>query len=315
VSAAAVVALVVLAVSTGLGGADGPSLASTSTVAETSRPPAVVATHQDRAGSAATAGAGDVATGGGLADPSRSATGGGSVAGGPTAIATGPVARGSLPAAASSVAPSPPRGVPASAAVPAAGVPGVRVVPASGAVLVTVTAPGFGGPVTSYTVTAAPGGTRTIARPGTVSLPVGGCPRVAVAARAGGAGGFSAWSMPVQVLGCIPPGAPRAVTSVPVRSWFGGSGDLLVSWRSPADTGGGPGAAVGYVVTVLTSDGDDRLRQYVYAVSTNSYRLGLPSGRDAYVKITVAARNSAGTGPAVVGYTTDARADRPRTRR
>jgi hypothetical protein len=180
------------------------------------------------------------------------------------------------------------------------------VEPASGAVIVTVGAPAGGGPVASYalTVTApATGGgseanlAETLTAPGTVTVPVEGCALATAFATATGPGGTSARSAPAQALGCVPPGAVRNMTltvvGAPINPWP----HNVLTWDPPADTGGGP---VDYVVTVTFQEGTQG--ESVEIVTAPTYERGQAAGRDPYTGIRIAARNAAGTGPAVVAY-------------
>ncbi len=167
----------------------------------------------------------------------------------------------------------------------------------------TVTAPAAGGLVTSYTLTASPGGTRTLTAPGTVTIAVAGCATATATATATGPGGTSASSATATARGCVPPGPVRNIASAAVQPPTNSPGDILVTWDPPADTGGG---ALDYVVTIhynawagVMSEHDETA-----VVSGTSYERAAPAGRDPYARISVAARNAAGTGPALVGYTT-----------
>ncbi|MBX6387496.1 MAG: hypothetical protein IRZ08_00610, partial [Frankia sp.] len=178
------------------------------------------------------------------------------------------------------------------------GVPGVLLERAAGGVSVRVVAPFNGGPVTSYTVTATPGGTQTLTAPGTLLIPVSGCAETTVTVRAVGPNGTSDPSPPAKEIGCVPPGAPRSVTAAQPA---GPNGDVVITWQDPADTGG-PGVAPSYVVTVYRLTGDSQVVTDTLTVSGRRYTRGAPSDADPYFQITVAARNPAGTGPAVTAY-------------
>jgi len=182
--------------------------------------------------------------------------------------------------------------------IPPPDAPRVQVSSASGAVTVTVSAPPGGGPVSSYIVTANPGGVRTLNAPGAITIPVAACARTTVTAQAEGAGGTSPRSTPATALGCVPPSTPLNVTSKTVPGECCGLTDTLVTWDAPADGGGG---TIEYVVTVHISTGSTETDS-IYVTSDTKYQRGSATGRDQYNKITVAARNGAGTGPAVIGY-------------
>jgi hypothetical protein len=217
-----------------------------------------------------------------------------------------------VPVPPETTAPPPPATPPPSTTPPPTppGVPTVRALPASAAVAVTVEPPAAGGPVTAYTLTvttpptAGGPGTSTIralTAPGTVTVPVAGCATATATATATGPGGTSPASPPTQALGCIPPGPVRNMTLTvgpPVPS--SPSSNLLL-WDPPADTGGG---TVDYVVTISYSAMGTccPARDVTQVVTGTSYQRAPAAGRDPYNRISVAARNAAGTGPAVVGY-------------
>jgi hypothetical protein len=208
--------------------------------------------------------------------------------------------------------PPPPVAPPPSTTLPPAvpDAPTVRAVPASGAVTVTVAAPAGGGPVTGYTltVTAPPtaGGSgvstvRTLTAPGTVTVPVAGCATATASATATGPGGTSAASAPAQALGCVPPGPVRTMTLTVIRPVGNSVPSNRLTWDPPADTGGG---TVDYVVTISYGEMGPccPAHDVTQVVTGTSYERSQAAGRDPYIRISVAARNAAGTGPAVVGY-------------
>ncbi len=86
------------------------------------------------------------------------------------------------------------------------------------------------------------------------------------------------------------PGAPTSVSALP------GNGQISVSWSAPASNGGLP--ITGYVVSAATAGGGTTFTQTLNSPVTGTIMGGLTNGT-AY-DITVAAINSAGTGPAGV---------------
>jgi len=209
----------------------------------------------------------------------------------PTATATQTAASDPTPAASASptatVPPAPPGNQP--------GVPGIFLQSVPGGVTVTVIAPFNGGPVTSYQVTSNPGGARTLTKPGIFQVPASACAAVTVTARASGPGGVSEPSAPAQALGCVPPGQPTGILSVP-----DGNGHLVVNWNVPAEVGGN-GVTLVYIVTVFRT-GPSGVVSESYTVSGHSYTRTAPSAADPYFRVTVAAKNDAGVGPAVVAW-------------
>ncbi|ONH25096.1 hypothetical protein [Pseudofrankia asymbiotica] len=180
------------------------------------------------------------------------------------------------------------------------GAPGIEARPVSGGVEVTITAPAGGGAATNYVVTAAPGGTASLSAPGTVTIRVDGCARTTVSARADNAAGTSA-AASRTLDACVAPSVPRDVTLIKQPPQASDpTGHNLVTWTSPAETGG-TGVAVDYIVRVYISK-ENVVSVSSYAVTGTSYLRSNASGRDPYVKITVAARNPAGQSAEVVVY-------------
>ncbi len=89
------------------------------------------------------------------------------------------------------------------------------------------------------------------------------------------------------------PGAPTGVSAVP------GNGQISVSWTAPADNGGLP--VSGYLVSAATAGGGTTYTETLSSPLTGTILGGLTNGT-AY-NVTVAAINSAGTGP--VGVSSD----------
>ncbi len=180
------------------------------------------------------------------------------------------------------------------------GTPGMRVVSVSGGVQVTITAPSDGGTPSTYVVTADPGGTKSLSSPGTVTIQVDGCARTTVRASASNAAGTSP-AATSTALGCVQPSVPRDVTVTKVSpSGSDPTGDNLVTWASPAETGGA-GVVVDYIVRVYMS-ANNTISVNTYTVTGSNYRRTNSAGRDPYFKITVAARNPAGQSAEVIGY-------------
>ena len=143
-----------------------------------------------------------------------------------------------------------------------------------------------GSPITSYTVTATPGGaTATIS--GATSAVVGGLTNgtaytfVVTAANSVGTGAPSAPSAPVTPSAPTVPGAPTSVTAV------AGNTSATVSWVAPASTGGSP--ITSYTVTASPGGATATI-----SGATSAVVGGLTNGT-AYTFV-VTATNSVGTG-------------------
>jgi hypothetical protein len=176
------------------------------------------------------------------------------------------------------------------------GTPGLFIESYSGGVSVTVNAPYGGGPVTRYRVQATPGGVWTLWSPGTVQIPVRGCSETVVTVQAFGSDGTADVSAPLQTLSCVPPGQPTSVIAVPDYK-----GHLLVGWAAPTDAGGTQ-VDLQYVVTVYRT-GPSGITSETLTVTGTKYTRDAPTTSDPYIRIEVAARNAAGTGPAIVAWT------------
>jgi hypothetical protein len=222
----------------------------------------------------------------------------------PTAAAGGTVTpQAPTPTAAASPTPtaavvlpvSPPATTPPAPPGNQPGVPGLFLQSVPGGVTVTVIAPFNGGPVTSYTVTSTPGGIHTLAKPGIFQVSVDACGEVTVMAQASGPGGNSEPSAPMKAIGCVPPGPPSGILSVP-----DGHGHLVVNWNVPDDVGG-TGVNLSYVVTVYRT-GQSGVTSDSYTIFGHSYTRDAPSAADPYFRITVAAKNDAGVGAAAVAW-------------
>jgi hypothetical protein len=170
---------------------------------------------------------------------------------------------------------------------------GVAATAGNQSAAVSWTAPGDGGsPITSYTVTASPGGgTATVSgspppTSGTVSgLSAGTSYTFTVTAtNAAGTGPASAPSGSVVVVG--PPAAPSGVSAV------AGNGAAMVSWAAPANNGG---AITSYTVTA--SPGGSIVVDSCSASqpTTNILVTGLSDGTT--YQFSVTATNANGTGP------------------
>ncbi|MDT3442443.1 MULTISPECIES: fibronectin type III domain-containing protein [unclassified Pseudofrankia] len=180
------------------------------------------------------------------------------------------------------------------------GAPGMQARPVPGGVEVTITEPTGGGIASSYVVTADPGGTTSLSAPGTVTIQVDSCAQTAVSARATNAAGTSAAASRTLV-GCVAPSVPRNVTLTKLPPQASDpTGHNLVSWTAPTETGG-TGVAVDYIVRVYISS-ENVTSVSSYTVTGTSYLRSNASGRDPYIKITVAARNPAGESAEVVVY-------------
>jgi hypothetical protein len=176
------------------------------------------------------------------------------------------------------------------------GTPGVLLQAYAGGVTVTVTAPYLGGPVTSYQITATPGGTQTLTGPGSVQVALDGCAQTVVTVRAVGPDGTSDASAPQQAVACVPPSEPTDVLAVP-----DGAGHLIIGWNVPQNVGGNQ-IHLQYVVTVYRT-GPTGVTSESFTVVGDSYTRNAPSASDPYIRIEVAARNTAGVGPAVAAWT------------
>ncbi|MBL7500356.1 serine/threonine-protein kinase [Frankia nepalensis] len=175
------------------------------------------------------------------------------------------------------------------------GVPGLFLQPMAGAVTVKVIEPFSGGPVTSYTVTADPGGVRTLTKPGTIEFRVNRCAEIAVTVQATGPNGASEPSAPMRAMGCVPPGPPGGVLAVP-----DGRGHLIIGWETPTSVGGNQ-VTLTYEVTVYRT-GPSGVTSETHTVSGHSYTRTAPTAADPYFRVTIAARNAAGAGQAVVAW-------------
>jgi serine/threonine protein kinase len=175
------------------------------------------------------------------------------------------------------------------------GTPGLFLQSYAGGVSVTVNAPYNGGSVTSYQITATPGGVRTLNAPGTVQIAINGCAESVVTVRAIGPDGTSDAATPLEALSCVPPGQPSNVIAVPAN------GNLVVGWDVPTDVGGNE-VNLQYVVTVYRT-GPSGVTSDTFVVYGHSYTRDAPSSSDPYIRIEVAARNAAGVGQSVVAWT------------
>jgi hypothetical protein len=214
--------------------------------------------------------------------PTRTAT-----ASQPAVAAAATPAASASPTDAASTPPAPPGNQP--------GVPGLFLQSVPGGVTVTIIAPFNGGPVTSYTVTSTPGGTRTLSKPGIFQVAVDGCGQVTASVRASGPGGLSDPSASAQAPGCVPPGPPTGILAIP-----DGHGHLIVNWNVPTEVGGNA-VNLTYVVTVFRT-GPAGVTSDSYTVSGHSYTRTAPTAADPYFRVTVAAKNAAGVGPSVVAW-------------
>ena len=170
----------------------------------------------------------------------------------------------------------------------------VVAVAGSGAASVSWLAPSStgGSAITGYTVTSNPGG-RTCTTTGGLSCSVTGLTNgtsytfTVTATNASGTGPASAVSNAVTPTGSTVPGAPTGVTAT------AGNASALVSWTAPGLNGGS--AITSYTVTSQSSLFGTPVRTCTTTGATSCTVTGLTNGI-AYT-FTVAATNSAGTGP------------------
>jgi hypothetical protein len=134
----------------------------------------------------------------------------------------------------------------------------------------------------------------------TFNISVIGCVTLTVSATATGPGGTSARSAPASASACGHPGAVRNLTLTVVPGCCG-LWDNRLTWDPPVVTGAG---TIDYVVTVSYPDMGTccPARDRTEVVTGTSYERAQAAGRDPYIRISVAARNSVGTGLPLVGY-------------
>ncbi|MDT3443943.1 hypothetical protein QOZ89_30725, partial [Pseudofrankia sp. BMG5.37] len=215
--------------------------------------------------------------------------------------ASGTVAAGTPSPSPAASAGQPPAAAtsPAGAAPPDAkarpGVPGLWLQSVPAGVTVTVIAPFDGGSVTSYRVTSSPGGVRSLTKPGIFQISVDGCSEVSVTVQAVGPGGSSPTSSPMKARGCVPPSEPRGLLSIP-----DGHGHLIINWDTPANVGGNQ-ISLTYDLTIYRT-GPSGVTSETVSVTGHSYTRTAPGPADPYFRITLAARNLAGVGPAVLAW-------------
>jgi hypothetical protein len=180
----------------------------------------------------------------------------------------------------------------ASSAVTPATVPGVptavRAAPHSGAALIHWVAPASdgGSTITSYTATAAPGGTSCSWTSGPLSCTVSGLTNgvaytfTVTATNAKGTGATS---------GASPSVTPAALPGAPMGIGLGpGNGSVAIRWSAPSSNGGSP--VTGYTVTAVPSDRTCSTSGDTCVIS------GLSAMRE--YRFSVVAKNAVGAGPA-----------------
>ena len=178
-------------------------------------------------------------------------------------------------------------------------VTGVTAVGRNASANVSWSAPAGGGPVTSYMVTPYAGGlpqtpTTVTGNPPATSATITGLQAgtaytfTVQAANANGAGPASTSSNAVTPTSQAPPAAPQQVRATPA------TGQALVSWTPPTDTGGSP--ITGYTVTPFIGSTAQTPVTVNGGTATSAKVTGLQNGT-AYT-FAVAATNAIGTGPA-----------------